>query len=227
MDSTAYENAAQVWLTAHRKGWKPRTTLRKIATIRTMAKYLGSETEVLVNYHAPKPERLVAHPLDGGIADVHKLISACKSGREQALVALCGFLGLRVNEAIAVTCDDFDFSERTLTVRSGKGDKDRTIPVPKFAWRPLFAGINDQPANDRPIVDTGNRNARYILTDIGRRCGIKLASHDLRSTLLTAMYRGSKDLRAVQTYAGHASSATTEAYTQIRVQEMREALGTI
>jgi integrase/recombinase XerD len=201
--------------------------LRKITTIRTIGKFLRSEIELLEDYRAPKPERLTAHPLDGGMADVHKLISACKTGREQALVALCGFLGLRVGEAIVVTCDDFDFKDRTLMVRNGKGAKDRVIPVPQRAWRPIFAGINEQPATARPLVAYKNRNARRMLTEIGLRCGIELSSHDLRSTLLTAMYQASKDLRATQEFAGHSSSSTTEAYTGIRMKDMRDALAAI
>jgi integrase len=182
---------------------------------------------VLVDYRAPTPDKPVPHPLDGGMDDVRKLLAACHSGREQALVALCGMLGLRVSEAIAVCCDDFDFRSRTLTVRNGKGGKDRTIPVHDAAWDPIMRGINEQPINHLSLVSTGNRNARRLLTAIGARCGIELASHDLRSTLLTAMYRASKDLRAVQEYAGHSNSKTTESYTGIRMDDMRSALGAI
>lgn len=224
-DSNEFDLAAAEWITDNRRAWKPRTTLRKLAAIRSCAKFLG--WVVLVDYHAPSPERLTAHPLDGGMDDVRKLIGACKTGREQALVALCGFCGLRISEALAVTVMDFDFKDRTLLVRNGKGAKDRTIPVHPDAWPALFAGINDQPFNDKPIVHTGNRNARRLLTEIGARCGIKLASHDLRSTLLTAMYRATKDIRATQEMAGHSTSQTTEGYTLIRMDDMRNALNVL
>jgi integrase/recombinase XerD len=161
------------------------------------------------------------------MTDVRKMLGACVTGREAALVALCGLLGLRVAEALGVRVVDFDFAERTLTVRGGKGDKDRTIPVHDEAWSPIFRGIDEQPINSEPLIRTGNRNARRLLTEIGARCGVKVASHDLRSTVLTEMYRVSKDLRAVQEFAGHASSSTTEAYTGIRMKDMRDAIGAI
>jgi integrase/recombinase XerD len=181
----------------------------------------------LVDYRAPKADKLTAHPLPSGMTDVRKMLGACVTGREAALVALCGLLGLRVAEALGVRVVDFDFAERTLTVRGGKGDKDRTIPVHDEAWSPIFRGIDEQPINSEPLIRTGNRNARRLLTEIGARCGVKVASHDLRSTVLTEMYRVSKDLRAVQEFAGHASSSTTEAYTGIRMKDMRDAIGAI
>lgn len=221
-DADELEKAVSAWLGLHRTVWKARTTRRKISAYRSIAKFLG--TDLLVNYHSPKPDRLVAHPLDGGMPDVHRLIAACHTGREAALVALCGLLGLRVAEALAVVVNDFDFHARTLTVRNGKGAKDRTIPVPDVAWPPLFRGISEQPINTKPLVPVTNRHGRRILTAIGRRIGLELSSHDLRSTLLTAMYQASKDLRAVQEYAGHSDSKTTEAYTGIRMRDMRAAL---
>lgn len=221
-----FEEAVADWITDNRVLWKPRTTLRKMTAARSCAKFLGC-AEILVDYRAPKPDRLVAHPLPDGMADVRKMLASCRTGREAALVALCGLLGLRVAEALTVRVMDFDFADRTLTVRGGKGDKDRTIPVHDDAWSPIFRGIDDQPNNYLPLVCTGNRNARRLLTEIGARCGVKVASHDLRSTVLTEMYRASKDLRATQEFAGHSSSATTEAYTGIRMKDMRDAIGAI
>lgn len=216
------------WLNVGRQDWAPRTTKRKLSSAKEICKYLG-EPELLDDYIAPTPERAQPHPLPGGVADLVSMLQSTPDVRKRALVALCGLCGLRVSEALVVTVADFDFQARTLHVRGGKGSKDRVVPVGSGAWDHLFPCIDSTPTNGQPLVPWSNRYARTILTRLGVEAGIgrRVSSHDLRSTLLTAVYAATKDLRATQEIAGHSSSRATEGYTRISMDTMRDGVNAI
>lgn len=222
-DAATFEVAVARWLNVGRQTWAPRTTNRKLASAKSLAKFMGFPT-FLHDYLPPTPERLQAHPLPEGLTDVKAMLQSTNDVQRRALIALCGFVGLRICEALAVTVADFDVKDRTLHVRGGKGAKDRVLPVSVTAWEhlgPCLAYVETG-----PLVDLTNRRARQILTDLGAKAGVsrRVASHDLRSTLLTSMYAATKDIRATQMMAGHSRSITTEGYIEVRIDTMRDAL---
>jgi integrase len=222
-DPAEFRKAACAWLNRGRLTWAPRTTKRKLASLSAMAEFLGEEG-LFDGYNAPTPERLVAHPLPGGLVDLKAMFDAAGDNAEhRALLALCGLCGLRISEALNVTVRDFDEDVRTLHVRGGKGAKDRVLPVSGTARGHLIPLLK--------LIDYGklfgftDNTARNIFAALGEAAGIsrKVVPHDLRSTALTAMYRATKDLRVVQEFAGHASSTTTEGYTKVDLEDLRNA----
>jgi integrase/recombinase XerC len=223
-DAESFETAASAWLNKGRKTWAPRTTNRKLASIKSLTKWMGLPG-FLSEYLAPTAERLQPHPLPGGVADVKEMLQGTANLRKRALVALCGLCGLRVSEALAVTAADFDRKGGGvwLHVRSGKGDKGRVVPVSEGAWNHLAPCV--EAITNGPLANWTDRRARQILTDLGEAAlGHHVASHDLRSTTITAVYDVTKSIRIAQEIAGHASSATTEGYIAVRDDDMRNAV---
>lgn len=143
----------------------------------------------------------------------------------QALVALCGFCGLRIHEALRVRPSDIDVRERTLTV-VGKGNKQRTVPISTRALLGLAAAMALAQPDDRTMVRMSNSSARAKISALGEKVGLSrhVASHDLRATFATETYNASRDLRAVQYLLGHSSIDTTTVYVEPQMKSMRGAV---
>jgi len=182
---------------------------------------------MLRDYSTPTPAKGQPHPLPEGMSGVERLIEHARNDQQRALVALCGMLGCRVAEALTVQPTDFNTGEMLLTIR-GKGDKTRRVPISNRAWdvlampvtRAMCAGPNV------PVVGLKDRFARRVITDLGVKAGLKrhISSHDLRATFATAIYDKTLDLRLTQELLGHSSSATTELYTGVSLENMRKAV---
>lgn len=202
----------------------PKTTVRRIGSLRHYARWQGSE--VLTNYRAPTPAPSEPHPLPEGIPGVLEMLHASERAEQRALIALCGLAGLRCHEARGVTpADIYDHNGTMLHVR-GKGAKDRRVPLTDVAMSWIVTARDYAIANSQlTVVNMADSTARATIARIGMAVfGREVPSHDLRATFATAAYRASgNDLRAVQRLLGHASSDTTEAYVGTSRDEMRRA----
>ena len=219
---TEFESRAAHYLTAIKPDVSPKTLNRKLGTFRGFGQRNGFP-ECLEGYRGPTPPRAIPNPIKGGVESMVKLYEeACKDNKQLgALVALCGFQGLRIHEALGVTVHDFDFENRTLTVH-GKGDKTRVIPVFDKPFQMLVGAYVEAVNGDGRLINYSNRGARKAIKRIGQRAGLgDISSHQLRSTFGTEGYRKTKDLRMVQDLLGHASSQTTEVYTHVDMDSMR------
>lgn len=205
----------------------PKTTGRRISSLRSWAKWAGLGV-VLDEYVPPSPARPVPHPIPEGMDGVRRMITVAKNTRHKAIVAFGGLCGLRIAETLTVRAMDFDMREMLLTVH-GKGDKRRIIPVSPEAWEIVQRPVLDTAAYSglaAPVIGYQDRFARQIITDLGQQAGLSrpVSSHDLRMTFGSAVYEATKDIRATQELLGHSSAATTELYTMVRVETMREAV---
>lgn len=197
-----------------------------MGTFRGFGKFIGIEN-CLGEYKAPTPARAVPNPITGGVPAVikmHDYARAHENAELAALIALCGFEGLRISEALQCRQSDFDFKNMRLTVR-GKGDKSRVIPLTEGAFQRIAPAFAKAHVHDGRLINYSNRGARKAVTRIAERCGIEedVSSHQLRSTFATAAFKRSKDLRLVQEWMGHASSQTTEVYTHVDMEDMRKS----
>jgi site-specific recombinase XerD len=219
-----FEECGMNWLTANRNKIQPKTTNRRLTSLRQFGKWAGWGY-LFEDYSAPTPLAGQPHPLPEGIEGVKRMIEVCKDERHAALVALCGLCGLRIAEALAVKATDFDFHEMTLTIR-GKGDKTRMVPVSSYAWsilqRPVARAycVSDDAA---PVVGLQDRFARALVTRLAERARLKrhVSSHDLRATFATEVYNKTLDQRLVQMLLGHASGTTTELYIGRTADQMK------
>ncbi len=220
-----FEELAQSWLNMTKNFTSPATTARRLTSLKGFAKW-AKWGPVLEDYIAPKPGKTVPHPIPEGAEGVSRMIQCAKNYQQEALVALGGFMGLRVGESLSVTTKSLDLEAMLATVR-GKGDKTRTVPVSHTAWThiaPAYAMAMSR--EDGLLVTYKDRFARQVITNLGIRAKLRrpVSSHDLRATFATAAYDKTGDIRVVQELLGHNSSQTTEIYTGVRLETLREAV---
>lgn len=220
-----FEELAMSWLNATRRTVSPKTTGRRLTSLRAFARWVGI-SEPLKDYIAPTPAKSQPHPIPEGPAGLNRMMRKARSAEEEALVALCGLVGCRIGEALSVRPRDFDLQDMLLTIR-GKGDKTRVVPISREAWSHLCNRLTqrfDRP--DEPLIVLQDRTARSCITRLGRVAGLqrRVSSHDLRATFATAVYDHTQDLRVTQELLGHSNSATTEIYTGVAMTKMKGAV---
>lgn len=227
LDLDEFEEMAMSWLQMKRQEVAPKTTQRRITSLRKFAQYVRLPGKILDDFIAPIPAKSVPHPIAEGMDGVLRLIKVCSKPQHEALVVLCGMVGLRVSEALAVRPSDFSLQgEKRLSVR-GKGDKTRIVPVTDQAWDILLMPVGEAlVAGNETVVGLKDRFARQLIKNLGERAGLKyeIASHDLRATLATHVYNKTKNFRLVQEILGHASVNTTQIYIGIEFEKMREGM---
>ncbi len=156
--------------------------------------------------------------------------------RDRALFELLYATGMRVSELIGITIDDIDFETATLMCH-GKGGKYRRLPIGQVALTWLRRYISES----RPILLHRRRHQFLFVNRLGKplsRVGVwkrlkyharmagietRMFPHRLRHTFATHLLEGGADLRVVQTLLGHASLQTTEMYTHVAVDRLRQA----
>jgi len=220
-----FEELAQSWLNLTRNVVSPATTARRLTSLKSFAKW-AKWGSVLEEYIAPKPGKTVPHPIPEGADGLHRMIEQCKNYQQEALVALGGFVGLRVGESLSFTTHMLDLESMLATIR-GKGDKTRVVPVSSQAWTLIAPAYAMAMSNETGhLITYKDRFARQIITNLGVKAKLKrhVKSHDLRATFATAAYDKTGDIRVVQELLGHNSSSTTEIYTGVRLETLREAV---
>lgn len=224
---------------------------RMLSSVRGWHRFLVEEgiltRDVAADQKPPKqPRRL---PKAIAIADVERLLEACAGDdpimlRDRALLELLYATGARVSEAIDLNVDDVigdDARVGTAVRLFGKGRKQRIVPLGRYAQealdaylvraRPLFAPRGAS----TPALFLGARGARLsrqsawlVIRAAAERAGldVELSPHTLRHSFATHLLQGGADVRVVQELLGHASVATTQLYTLVTADAVREAWAT-
>lgn len=221
---------------------RPTTVRRKAAALRAFYRFLRSEglrsDDPTTALRAPRRPRRAPAVLRRD--EVERLLAAPRGSdpltlRDRALLELLYACGLRASEAAALDLGDIDPQEALVRVR-GKGEKERLVPVGRVAlsaldlWlsrgRPRLVGAT----NERALFVNarGGRLTRQGVYTIVRRhartAGLarKLSPHTLRHTFATHLLAGGCDLRTVQELLGHADVTTTQIYTQLAADRLRD-----
>ena len=169
--------------------------------------------------------RLMAAPFPGG--PVGK--------RDRAILELLYGTGIRLGEAVRADVTDLEVRQRILLVRSGKGKKDRIVPVPGRAaialGRYLAEARPELVKRADPALFVSRHGGRLSLMGLrvivkrhGRAIGVELTPHALRHTCATHLLRGGADIRHVQELLGHRSLATTALYTRVAIEDLRQLI---
>ena len=173
-----------------------------------------------------RPERL-PHYLNE--EEVHRLLAAVSgSPRDSAIVHVLAFGGLRVGELCHLKVEDIEFERNILHVRSGKGDKDREVVLEDRSRAAIDRHLSDRgvpaPAGTR-LFPVGPVTVERVVRRAAAVAGIprRVTPHMLRHTLATTLLSRGCDIRYIQKLLGHASVATTQIYTHVDTQELREA----
>lgn len=162
--------------------------------------------------------------------------------RDYAIITLFLNCGLRLSELVGINISNIDFSEYKLTV-IGKGNKERTIYLNEacieaiqeyIKVRPKEGVKKDSKDSDKALFLSkrneriSNRTVQYIVKRELQKAGLdtsKYSTHKLRHTAATLMYQyGHVDIRALQELLGHESIATTEIYTHVSNEQVRNAV---
>jgi len=216
---------------------------RKFASIRSYHRFLLSEgyadNDPTASIDAPKrPQALPkALTVEEAVRLVQQPATTTPIGRrDRAILETLYATGCRVSELIHLDQHDVDFETSTAFV-TGKGNKQRIVPVGSFATAAIEAWLPDRLAIRRPGADNGalfltvrgNRLSRQTVWRVVKRYGAaagiasnRLAPHVLRHSAATHMVEGGADLRTVQEMLGHASLSTTQVYTRVSPEHLRE-----
>jgi integrase/recombinase XerD len=222
------------------------SSARAIASIRGLHKYLILESkrtdDPTVKTRAPKlPLRL---PKALSQDQVIQLLNAAGPEpdsdpssdlirlRDRALLELLYSTGARVSEIADLDLDEVN-DNGLMRVR-GKGSKERIVPVGSFAHAALEAYLSRvRPAlvkSSTPAVFLNQRGGRLsrqsiwqIIQKAGEVCGLEVSPHTLRHCFATHLIEGGADVRVVQELLGHASVTTTQIYTKVTIDTLREA----
>jgi integrase/recombinase XerC len=153
--------------------------------------------------------------------------------RDRAILEVLYGAGLRVSELTGLCWRDIDDELGMVTVRAGKGNKDRIVPLGEpalealQAWR---AAMPAAPSLEGPVITNlrgGRLTPRSVQKMVARRlltAGIDgaLTPHGLRHCFATHMLNAGSDLRSIQEMLGHASLATTQRYTHVSLNHLKE-----
>lgn len=188
-----------------------------------------------------QPKRL---PKAISTSEVERLLEAASVGdgpgplRDRALLELVYSTGARISEAVGLDVDDLDLTAGEASVRLfGKGRKERMVPVGSYAVAAVEAYlVRARPAfsahgRGTPAVFLNTRGERLsrqsawvILRRAAERAGLggSISPHTLRHSFATHLLAGGADIRVVQELLGHASVTTTQIYTLVTQDTLRE-----
>jgi len=230
----------------YRQGLDSRTVSRNLVSLRNFFRFGLAEGAIsadpTLNLESPKTRRTL--PVYLRMEDVDRLLnqpdpSTPQGLRDRAILEVLYSTGLRVSELINLKVSDMEMRMGCLRC-IGKGDKERLVPVGRKALaavqaylgkaRPLLLGKRDA-GRAVPwlfINRFGNRLSRIgvwrLLTAHGRRAGIRarLSPHKLRHSFATHLLERGADLRSVQLMLGHADISTTQIYTHVMQERLKQ-----
>jgi integrase/recombinase XerD len=173
-----------------------------------------------------RPERLPRYLSE---EEMHRLLAAVQeSPRDSAIVHVLAFAGLRVSEVCHLELEDVEFERNILHVRSGKGDKDREVILEDRSRGAIDRYLTVRGAAGSPdhrLFPVGPVTVERIVRRAAATAQIprRVTPHMLRHTLATALLSRGCDIRYIQKLLGHASVATTQIYTHVDTQALRNA----
>ncbi len=222
------------------------STARSVASVRGWHRFVAAEAatdiDPAADVHAPALGRRLPRAI--ATDEVAAILTAAEKAddaagiRDWALLELLYSTGARITEAVSLDVDDIDLETRSVRL-VGKGGKERVVPVGSFAERAIAAYL----VRARPELSAHGRgtsalfvNARgarlsrqsawSALRQAAEHAGIdepeRISPHTLRHSFATHLLAGGADIRVVQELLGHASVTTTQIYTKVTPDALRE-----
>ena len=222
----------------HRKGLSRKSLQRKLSSLRQLYQFFiqlrQTDDNPALNIQLPKVERKLPKVMD---ADALQQLLNYEADdwiekRDKAILELLYSSGLRLAEIARLNIDDMDFNDALVTV-TGKGNKQRQLPLGRFAikalkvWLKAREEISADPEMTAIFISQrqsrlSHRSIQLRLEKIGleRQSTQKLHPHLLRHSFASHLLESSSDLRAVQELLGHKDIATTQIYTHLDFQHL-------
>ena len=227
-----------------RKGYRDTTTARKVAAIKSFFTYLAQNGEIeeppTESLGSPRVGRALPKYLSE--PEVSLLLAAAgqpgtaESQRDANILELLYATGLRVSELVSLNVQDIDFQESYIRCW-GKGSKERIVyahakamdGLQEYLAGPRMSLVGDH--KDEPALFVNHRGERLtrqwvwnILKTYGKKAGIdqKITPHTLRHSFATHLLQKGASLRHVQELLGHSSISTTQVYTHLTGDHLRD-----
>ena len=198
-----------------------------IAALRFLYGFTLDRPEMVPKIPYPRSKR--RHPVVLSRQEVVRWLRAIPNLKHRTVALVLYGAGLRIREALALELSDIDSERMVITVRHGKGDADRQVPLAEVLlealreyWRAyepphcLFPGMDPE----RPL---GPSTIQRALKVARQRAGIRkrASAHTLRHSYATHLLEAGTDLRVIQTLLGHRSLRTTQIYTHVAAHRLR------
>ena len=224
-------------------GFSAASQARVISGIKTFYKFLILENDIQQNpaelLETPKLTRKI--PIFLNLEEIDQLLSLIdrsnnEGERNMSMLETLYSCGLRVSELVNLKITDLHLNSDYIKI-TGKGNKERLVPIGKIAKKLILnylTTIRVKYPVKKEFVDILFLNRRggklsrvmvfYIIKDLAEKAGIKktLSPHSFRHSFATHLVEGGADLRAVQEMLGHESITTTEIYTHLDRQFLRD-----
>ena len=240
-----YEDLQEYLILQSKQKISERTQARWISSIKSFFKYLLEE-----EIRDDNPATLLEGPKLGlylpdtlSVEDVERItkninLSTDLGVRNQCMVEVLYGCGLRVSELIELKISDINFKEGFLKVE-GKGQKVRYVPLAKYTSHLIKNYIENVRINNKinkkyeDILFLNSRGSSMsrvivfiIIKELADRAGIRknISPHTFRHSFATHMLQNGADLRFIQEMLGHSSITTTEIYTHLNTEELRDTI---
>lgn len=231
-------------------GYSPATTARKIATLRSFYKWMNKrgiiEANPMLLIRTPKQTKRLPKAIT--VEQVEQLLSAPDNretlgARDRAILETLYSTGVRVSELVDLNRNDLDHAGQTMHVR-GKGKKERIVPLGSHAMAairhyltllepdPRFSALRQESMTNAGVALFVNKNGGRLSSRSVRRkldkylkeAGLdpQISPHTLRHSFATHLLDNGADLRSVQELLGHQSLSTTQVYTHLSAQRVRD-----
>lgn len=244
-DTIGYENLQEYIFNLSKQKFSERSQARWISSIKAFFKFLLED-----EYREDNPASLLEGPKLGlylpdtlSLPDINKIISAIEVNsdlgkRNQCIIEVLYGCGLRVSELIDLKISNINFKEQYIKV-NGKGNKTRFVPLADYTAELLESYIQDTRAKskiNKKYEDTLFLNSRgtsmsrvivfLIIKELTDKAGVskKISPHTFRHSFATHLLQNGADLRYIQEMLGHSSITTTEIYTHLKTEELRDVI---
>jgi integrase/recombinase XerD len=242
----AVVSAFVAWVSSSRHGdgraYRATSVVRALSSVRSFHRFLLrdalAEADPTDGVVRPRTPRSLPRPLS--VEEVGRLLAAprdadAKGLRDRAVLETMYGAGLRVSELVGLDVDDVDLEDGSVRVL-GKGGKERDVPLGRYAREAIGSYLS----RARPSLATARSRSALFLNQRGGRltrqacwnairqhaavAGIdkRVTPHTLRHSFATHLLEGGADVRVVQELLGHASVATTQVYTLVTKEHLRE-----
>ena len=228
------------------RGLAESSVARSVVAVRNAVEFTCKEAKTLNNIKDIKPPKIKMRlPKALTISEIDSLLNTAKSSgnpdalRESAILELLYGTGARISEVVSLNVSDvlkFDGGEVSSLRLTGKGGKTRVVPVGRFAREALDQylvrvrpGLISKDREALFLNDRGGRLSRQsmwtIVSQTAKRANISVdvSPHSLRHSYATHLLDGGADVRVVQELLGHSSVTTTQIYTLVTIDKLRES----
>ena len=180
------------------------------------------------SYYIERPLKKRMLPTVLSEQEIQLIFSNIKNLKHKAILSLIYSSGIRIGEALNLTINDLDSDRMLISIRRGKGEKDRMVPMASNVLKLLRVYYKEyKPVN---YLFNGNENGPYSATSVRnvlKRAVYKsyikknVTPHTLRHSYATHLLEKGTDLRYIQVILGHSSVKTTEIYTHVSTKNLQ------